>query len=254
MTATALAAPFYELGEHFAIDLPSARAVFTTRRGGFSKGAYTSLNLGLVTGDEADAVRENRSGLERELGVPLSFVHQVHGREVLELGAEEARERRRAAPDELPRADGQFTREAGLAAAVLTADCLPVAISSGDGVAMLHAGWRGLASGVIPTGVSALRGAGASGELVAAIGPGAGACCYEVGAEVHAAFADHPPEVHRQARLDLPAIARHELEAAGVATVHDISVCTMCNPELLFSHRRDRGVTGRQGGVAWRLC
>jgi hypothetical protein len=253
MAATALTAPFYELAEHYAIDLPGARAVFSTRRGGLSGGPFASLNLGLLTDDDPDAVATNRDRLEALLGSPLNFVHQVHGSEVLELSGPVGEERRSSAPDQLRRADGQFTLEPGLVAAVLTADCLPVAISSGDGIAMVHAGWRGLASGVITAGVSALRGAGTTGELAAAIGPGAGACCYEVGREIHDAFAGFPDAVHHGSRIDLAAIARYELERAGVRTVHDISLCTMCHPEFFFSHRRDDGVTGRQGGMAWRL-
>jgi copper oxidase (laccase) domain-containing protein len=121
---------------------------------------------------------------------------------------------------------------------------------------MLHAGWRGLAGGVIAEGVRALRELDGGEPVVAAIGPGAGACCYEVGEEVHAAFAAfaaHGDEARRGRNLDLKAIARRELEAAGVAEVHDVRICTMCtDPDLFFSHRRDGGVTGRQAGVVWR--
>jgi len=126
----------------------------------------------------------------------------------------------------------------------LTADCLPIALVAPGGVAMLHAGWRGLADGVIAAGVAALRGLGA-GEVAAAIGPGAGPCCYEVGEEVHAAFGTSGRT------LGLKALARERLEAAGVGVVHDCGLCTI-HDERFFSHRRDRGVTGRQAGVAWR--
>jgi YfiH family protein len=133
---------------------------------------------------------------------------------------------------------------------VLAADCLPIAIAGEGAVAMLHAGWRGLASGVVAEGVSALRALGADGPFEAAVGPGAGPCCYEVGEEVHAAFG--PDAVRRGRNLDLKAIARAQLERAGVAAVHDVELCTICaDPVLFFSHRRDRGVTGRQAGVAW---
>ena len=99
--------------------------------------------------------------------------------------------------------------------------------------------------------MAAVRELGGEGELSAAIGPGAGPCCYEVGEEVHAAFADIG-EAHHGRHLDLKAIARHQLRAAGVANVADIGLCTICSdPGLLFSHRRDQGVTGRQAGVAW---
>jgi polyphenol oxidase len=141
---------------------------------------------------------------------------------------------------------------------VLVADCLPIAVagrgrSNGDGaVAMLHAGWRGLAGGIVAAGVQALRELGVDGPIEAAIGPGAGVCCYEVGEEVHAEFADVGSDVRRGRNLDLKAIARHELERAGVDAVHDIGLCTICaDDSLFFSHRRDHGVTGRQAGVAW---
>ncbi|MGH2858585.1 MAG: polyphenol oxidase family protein, partial [Solirubrobacteraceae bacterium] len=148
--------------------------------------------------------------------------------------------------------DGQATSRRDVALVALTADCLPIAIGGDGAVAMVHAGWRGLAAGIVAEGVRAVRelSGGKGGELSAAVGPGAGGCCYEAGEEVHAAFDDVPGA--RSGRLvDLKAVARARLAQAGVTTVHDIGICTICAPELLFSHRRDRGVTGRQAGVAW---
>ena len=250
-TPTAVPEPFFLLGPHFAVDLRSARAVFTTRRGGFSRGRYESLNLGRLTADEPEAVARNRAVLEAEFDVELGFVRQVHGSVVCELTAAGIAGAR-AAPDELRRADGQVTVVAGLAPVALTADCLPIAIAGDGAVAMLHGGWRGLHDGVIDAGVRALRAAGCAGPFAAAIGPGAGPCCYEVGPEVHEAFAGYPSEVHRGPNIHLAAIARHQLERAGVEEIHDLAVCTICSdPSLLFSHRRDRGVTGRQAGIAW---
>jgi polyphenol oxidase len=239
--------PFYPLGCHFAIDLPGARAVFTTRRGGHSSGPYASLNLGLQTDDDPGLVTRNRATLEAELGVSaLSLVHQVHGAQVRRITAAGAE------PAQRPRVDGQATDVSGAALAALVADCLPIAVAGGGAVAILHAGWRGLAAGVVGAGVDAVRGLGAPAALSAAIGPGAGPCCYQVGAEVHAAFARLPGAVHRGDKLDLKAIARHELERSGVVVIDDIDLCTICGePTLLFSHRRDHGVTGRQAGVAW---
>jgi YfiH family protein len=239
-------APFYALGQHFAIDLPGARAAFSTRRGGHSSGPYDSLNLGWLTDDDPDCVARNRAALQDDLGAPrLSFVHQVHGAQVRRITAETSE------PAQRPRVDGQATDQTGLAPAALVADCLPIAVAGEGAVAVLHAGWRGLAGGVIKAGVEAIRELGVQGELGAAIGPGAGPCCYEVGAEVHGAFAD-VPEAHHDATLDLKAIARQQLEQAGVGEIADIGICTICSdPTLLFSHRRDSGVTGRQAGVAW---
>ena len=240
------AEPFYALGHHFAIDLPGARAAFSTRRGGHSAGPYESMNLGWLTDDDHRCVTRNRASLEAELRAPaLSFVHQVHGAEVRRITAGTA------APRERPRVDGQATDQRDIALCALTADCLPIALAASGAVAMLHAGWRGLATGMIASGVQAMRELGADGELSAAIGPGAGPCCYEVGDEVHAPFAAIP-EAHAGRHLDLKAIAADQLRAAGVATVADIGICTICaDPALLFSHRRDHGVTGRQAGVAW---
>jgi purine-nucleoside/S-methyl-5'-thioadenosine phosphorylase / adenosine deaminase len=237
--------PFRAEGEHLAIDLAGAHALFTTRRGGFSRGPYTSLNLGRFTDDEPAAVQRNRESLQRSVAVRFAYGRQVHGSTVRTTDA--ATENGSSVP---PEADGQATARHGIAPMVLTADCLPIAIAGADAVAMLHAGWRGLANGVVAQGVSALRELGDDGQLEAAIGPGAGPCCYEVGDEVHAAFG---ADVVRNGRnLDLKAIARTQLERAGVAAVHDAELCTICShPSLFFSHRRDRGITGRQAGLAW---
>lgn len=236
--------PFFELADHYAIDLPGARAVFTTRRGGYSQGPYRSLNLGVFTDDDADTVAHNRAALRADVAAPpLSFVHQVHGGEVQRITG--------VGRHPLPKLDGQATATPGVAPVALVADCLPVAVAGDGAVAMLHAGWRGLAAGIIGEGVRALRELGAQGPLSAAIGPGAGACCYEAGAEVHAAFAD-VSAAHRGANVDLKAVARRRLEEAGVDEVADLGICTICaDPDLLFSHRRDHGMTGRQAGVAW---
>ncbi|HEX4806757.1 MAG TPA: polyphenol oxidase family protein [Conexibacter sp.] len=239
-----LPAPFAPVGDHIGIALPGGRALFTTRRGGVSEGAYASLNLGRWTDDDPDAVHRNRSILAEAIGLPLEAVvqgRQVHGARV---------ERRATGDGALSDADGQATAERGLAALVLTADCLPIALIAPGAVAMVHAGWRGLAAGVVEEGVAAVRELSNDAEVRAAIGPGAGGCCYEVGPDVHAAFGRSAtgPE-----RIDLKAIARERLARAGVAEVHDVAICTLCaDPALFFSHRRDGGVTGRQAGIAWR--
>jgi YfiH family protein len=153
---------------------------------------------------------------------------------------------------ELPEADGQVTATERIGLAVLAADCLPIALASEGAVAMVHAGWRGLAAGVIEEGMHALRALGGGGPVHAAIGPGAGPCCYEVGEDVHAVFADRWPNSRRGRNLDLKAIARAQLLEAGAAAVHDSGLCTICSDSsLFFSHRRDHGVTGRQAGIVW---
>jgi polyphenol oxidase len=241
-----LAEPFYTSGQHFAVELPGARALFTTRRGGFSEGPFSSLNLGRWTDDEPEAVERSRTLLAQQVGVRFAYGRQVHGTAI-----------RRAAlatddHGEPQVADGQATATPGVAGLVLTADCLPVAIAGRGAVAIVHAGWRGLAGGVLSAGVEAIRELGAEGPLAAAIGPGAGPCCYEVGAEVHAAFVGLGPDVRKGTNLDMKAVARGQLHRAGVGEVHDIGLCTICSdPSLFFSHRRDCGVTGRQAGLAW---
>jgi copper oxidase (laccase) domain-containing protein len=117
---------------------------------------------------------------------------------------------------------------------------------------MIHGGWRGLAGGIVDEAVRALRELDGDGPITAAIGPGAGPCCYEVGEEVHAVFAHHGDSVRDGRNLDLKLVARRELARAGVDELHDVGICTICaDPALFFSHRRDGGVTGRQAGVVW---
>ncbi|HEV3002512.1 MAG TPA: polyphenol oxidase family protein [Solirubrobacteraceae bacterium] len=235
-TTTTLPAPFTWAGEHVGIDLPhGAKAVFTTRRGGVSDPPFDTLNLGRWTDDDPAAIDENRERLLGLIGVRrVAFGRQVHGAAVVRDGAE------------LVEADAQVVTERGVGAMVLTADCLPIALAAPGAAGMVHAGWRGIAAGVVE---AAVREAGA--VQAAAIGPCARGCCYEVGDEVRAALGVEP--AGGPALVDLSAIARERLRAAGVGTVHDSGLCTMCSDaSLFFSHRRDGGRTGRQAGVAWR--
>jgi hypothetical protein len=236
----------FELSEdRITIELGGATVAFTTRRGGFSHGPYASLNLGLRTDDDPELVERNRAAVAARLGVELRSGRQVHGGGVTRIESRGSAGGPRAA-------DGQATALRGIGPMVTVADCLPIAVTSEGAVAMLHAGWRGLAAGVIDEGVRAIRALGGDGPLEAAIGPGAGPCCYEVGEDVHAAFTEYIPDGRRGDNLDLKAIARSQLVAAGVDVVHDLGLCTICSdPQLFFSHRRDQGVTGRQAGVAW---
>ena len=241
----AVPAPFLELGAHYAIDLPGVRAVFSTRRGGCSEGPYDSLNVGFATDDAPGAQERNRATLHAQADAPPgAWMHQTHSSTVTILDDF-------AQATERPEGDGRATRLPGVTLGALGADCLTVAVAGGGAVAMIHAGWRGLAGGVLERGVAVMRELTDPGAaLVAAVGPGAGPCCYEVGPEVHAAFAELPG-ARRGENLDLVAIARMRLAAAGVQQVHAVGLCTICEPRLFFSHRRDRGVTGRQAGLAW---
>lgn len=230
-----------EHAEGFSCELgPHARALFTSRAHG---------NLSTSSGERSEHGRAARDRLCASLGLRwLCASRQVHGADVLRIDSAERR-----GGEALPLdADGHVTAAEGIGTMALAADCLPVALAGGRGVAMLHAGWRGLAAGVLEQGVRALREIGGGGTVVAAIGPGAGVCCYEVGPEVHAAFEQMPRrEPYRQgANIDLRAIARDKLLAAGVGTVLDVQACTICDARF-FSHRRQGGQAGRQAGVAW---
>ncbi|HUA74176.1 MAG TPA: polyphenol oxidase family protein [Solirubrobacteraceae bacterium] len=215
-----------------------ARVLFTSRAAG---------NLSTSSGERSEHGRAARDRLCAALGLRwLCASRQVHGSDVLRIDTAERRGGEALALD----ADGHATATTGIGAMVLAADCLPVALAGGRAVSMVHAGWRGLAGGVLEQGVRAVREIGGSrGPLRAAIGPGAGACCYEVGPEVHAAFGASAARAGDN--IDLRAIARERLLAAGVAEVLDAQACTICDARF-FSHRREGGGAGRQAGVAWR--
>ena len=242
--------PFRWEGEHIAAELPGARVLLSTRHGGVSPEPFDSLNLGRLTDDDGANVDTNRDRLAAAVGVPRErflYGRQVHGARVRRASEPPGAER--PAEDE----DGQATALRDAAALVFVADCLPVLLSAGGAVAALHCGWRPLAEGIIGEGVTALRELGAEGPVSAVIGPGARGCCYEVGEDRFEHFAHVPDARVGERNLDLPAVARHDLAEAGVAEVHDVGLCTICRPDVFFSHRADGGVTGRQAGVVWRV-
>ena len=218
--------------------------VFTTRRGGVSEGPYASLNLGRKTGDGVDRVDENRRRACTEIDADperLALNYQVHSAVV-----------RRAQEGERGgvRADGLWTEEPGLPVLALSADCLPVALVRANGatpaVCVLHAGRIGLLDGILEAGVTAL-----GGVLAAAIGPAIGPCCYEVGEEVATPYrARFGAEILSGRKLDLWQAAERVLRDAGVESVERFDLCTACNPELFFSHRRDGKPRGVQGVLA----
>jgi hypothetical protein len=229
------------------LELPGARAIFATRQGGVSEGPYESLNLGILTDDDPDRVVENRGRLAREAGVDAGRVvmgWQVHGSDLREWDGPDPQVAFAQPGDkELPRVDGHVTSAAGLALLVLVADCYPVALSDGRRAAMLHCGWRPLAGGIVEHAVATF-----DSPPAAAVGPGIGGCCYEVGPEVAERFADVPGAVEGR-MLDLRRVIEAQLRAAGVSAIEHLDRCTSCEPELYFSHRRDQGLTGRQGGL-----
>ena len=228
------------------VALPGGRVLFSTREGGVSEDPFRSLNLGILTGDDPARVTENRGRLAAAAGLALERVAQ--GRQVHGTDLRRWREPPAGAPTpgELDEVDGHVTELEGVGLLVLAADCLPLALVGRERVAMLHGGWRGLAGGIVERALAHF-----DDPPAAAIGPGIGPCCYEVGDEVRAAFSGLEGVAHGR-RLDLKAVARQKLEAGGVTRVEDVGLCTSCRPDLFFSHRRDRGVTGRQGGLVWR--
>jgi polyphenol oxidase len=222
---------------------------FSTRVGGVSDGPFESLNLGILTADAPERVVENRRRLCAAVGADAqtaTMAWQAHGADVVL-----AEPRGIVTPGTVfARCDGLWTERPGQAMVLLTADCVPVALARTNGtpgLAVLHVGWKGLLAGIAGAGVHALGG----GPVAAAVGPGIGQCCYEVGAEVAGPFRERfGADVLVGRYLDLAEATERALRAAGVEDVERIGHCTSCEPELFFSHRRDRGVTGRQGVIA----
>lgn len=232
-------------------ELPGGSVAFSTRCGGVSEGPFASLNVGLLTGDDPDAVRENRRRLSAALALEPARVvigRQVHGARILHHERPQDPSPWAGAAPEPPSVDGHVLASERLAALVFVADCLPIALAGPGGVAIVHGGWRGLAAGIAGEAATAV------GATAAAIGPGIGPCCYEVGEEVLAAFAPLGDGLADGGMLDLAAVARRLLERAGVSRIEIADLCTSCHPELLFSHRREGPETGRQAGVAWRAA
>jgi polyphenol oxidase len=230
-------------------ELRGATAAFSSRAGGVSEAPFDALNLGILTGDDRDVVVLNRTILATTLGLSPDRIlmgRQVHGSDLLGHTSAQHPSPYAHPGNPLPEVDGHFTANPGLAPLVLVADCLPVALSGPDGVAMLHCGWRGLADGIVA------RGAQSVAAEAAAIGPGIGACCYEVGPEVLERFADLGEGIADGRMLDLAEVARRQLRAAGVEPIESAGLCTSCEPELFFSHRRDGERSGRQGGIVWQ--
>jgi polyphenol oxidase len=238
-------------------------AAMSTRHGGVSQGPWATLNLGGACGDEPAAVAVNRQRFAQALGARPVWLRQVHGIQVLQLDAD-------SHGAELPAADAAWTTAPGIACTVLVADCLPVLLAARDGraVAAAHAGWRGLAAGVLEATVQALqRGAGvAPHELQAWLGPCIGPQAFEVGAEVLAAFGVQPssadptvfacrprPDGTTRWLANLPALAATRLQAAGLpaSAIQTSGHCSYCQASDLFSFRRD-GVTGRMAAAIWR--
>ena len=225
----------------------SVRVVSTTRRGGSGAGPYASFNLSTRVGDDPATVRRNRATLRERCGLETepSWLNQVHGKRVV------------CAPDAnaSPAADGSWTDQPGIACAVLTADCLPIVLcdQAGSCVAVLHAGWRGLARGIIEAGVAALPVEAC--HLMAWLGPAIGPRAFEVGEDVRRELNTHDAMAFQPAAdgkwfADLHRLARGRLHSAGVADVYGETNCTFLNSATFFSNRRDP-LCGRQATLAW---
>jgi YfiH family protein len=221
------------------------RALSTTRSGGVSLGPWSSLNLGNHCGDDLSLVEQNRARLNELLPAPARWLRQVHGSVVVHHSGQ--------ATNEIE-GDAQVSFEPGMVCSVLTADCLPVFFCnrSGDRVGVAHAGWRGLASGVLEATTRALREAPA--ELMAWMGPAIGPEVYQVGSEVAAAFPQEFSTAFTRKGtgflLDIYTLAKLKLAAVGVHAVSGGTYCTLSDPDRFFSYRRD-GVTGRMASLVW---
>jgi YfiH family protein len=244
---------------------PGVDAAMSLRGGGVSVAPFDSLNLSKGVGDDDRVVDENRRRWQQALGVPYVWLRQVHGADVLRLRAEHLH----LPTSSLPTADAAWTTERGLACHVGAADCMPVlfALHDGSAVAAAHAGWRGLATGVLESTVLALcQGTGSRpSDVQAWLGPCIGPRQFEVGADVLAAFGQTPDtqDIDRfvyRARADgrpawlanLPRLAQDRLVSVGVTDISNEAACTVEEPSRFFSFRRDR-ITGRMAAAIWRL-
>ena len=233
-------------------------AAFTERTGGMSPAPFDSLNLSLVTDDDSANGRENRGRVLAGLNIPpFATPYQVHGAKVVKVGAKRAGAGFVDPETRIPRADALYTKSAGIPLAVLTADCLPIVLAAAEenAVAVVHAGWRGLAAGMLAEAVGTF---GDPRDVRAVIGPAIGPCHYEVGEDVALAVASGSGAGAVTKRrggslyLDLPGTARATMKDLGVGKIEDAGLCTACERKRFFSHRRD-GSTGRQAAVAMRL-
>jgi hypothetical protein len=235
-------------------------ALMTTRAGGLSSGPYASMNVGTAVGDDPGAVAANRRRLAATIGAAPVFLRQVHGARVVHVGAADA-----AAGAPVHEADACVATGSGVACVVQAADCLPVLLAAPDGraVGAAHAGWRGLAGGVVEAAIAAVSAAGgcAPEELVAWLGASIGPSRFEVGADVLVAFGADPGAADQvQPRFvargggkwlaDLPGLARDRLAGAGVHRITGGAWCTVSERSRFFSYRGD-GVTGRMAAAIW---
>ena len=232
---------------------PNVYAISTYRTGGVSLGAYRSFNLATHVGDELAAVQQNRQRLKTSLALPSEpfWLTQTHSAQAVraQLGVTSVS------------ADASYSKQAGIVCAVLTADCLPVLLCSTDGlqIAAIHAGWRGLALGIISNTIAQLRADNPACQLIAWLGPAIGSQAFEIGAEVRAAFIDQraaaasafTPSQNGKWLADIYSLARLELTEQGIDAVYGGGWCSVSDAERFYSYRRDN-LTGRMASLIWR--
>lgn len=229
----------------------SAHAVFTARQGGVSEAPYDSLNLGIFSSDDPGRINRNlqlaMAAVQRSER-SATMTRQVHGTQVVQVSLSGPS----SSSQERPVGDAQVTSDPKVTPLVLVADCYPVVVAGPGGVAVAHCGWRGVAAGIVGEVVRAVSRltSRASNHFFAAIGPGIGPCCYEVGDDVREAFNMGPGQ---KREFDLAEQIAQRLVLAGLdsSRVGTCGVCVSCASDLFFSHRRDGPATGRQAGFAW---
>ncbi len=227
----------------------NVHAATTLRSGGFSHGAYASLNPAMHVGDDADSVRQNRQLIKASLELPdyPVWLDQIHSNRAVQALKNET----------LQQADASYTSKSGVVCAVLTADCLPLLVCAADGsqVAAIHAGWRGLLAGVIGNTITAMK----NSDVLVWLGPAISPDCFEVGAEVRAAFLDKSAAFSTAFKeksnskwlADIYQLARIDLAMLGINKVYGGGFCTVTEAERFYSYRRDKQ-TGRMATLIWR--
>lgn len=225
------------------------RAATTLRPGGSSSGAFASLNMAMHVGDEDERVKQNRLTVKNLLQLPVepSWLEQIHGNDIIKASA----------AGRLERADASYSDETGIVCAVMTADCLPLLMCSGEGkqVAAVHAGWRGLLAGIVTQAVATFK----DRDLLVWLGPAIGPDCFEVGSEVRNAFVEKTPactdafKPGKQDKwlADIYRLARIELAGLGIRRIYGGNFCTYSDAERFYSYRRE-SKTGRMATLIWR--
>ena len=232
----------------------NVKAFASTRVGGFSTGAYQGLNLGTHVGDDASLVENNRTWLKQQANMPAApvWLNQTHSTDIITVLEPMA---------SVLDADGAFTTAKGVVCSAMTADCLPVILTDTNGtqVAAVHAGWRGLAGGILENAVAKFSNLDSENKIIAWLGPAIGKQAFEVGDDVLEAFVSFDPQAKLAFKAktepgkwlaNMSQLATQRLAKVGVSEVTDSNLCTFADPDSFYSYRRD-GITGRQATFIW---